>query len=264
MRVLGIDLAWGQRARTGLCAVEHATVVGSASLRSDAELDAWIQRWRDAEVLLAIDAPIVVRTLAGRRPCERVLSRAYGAQHASPHSSNRSMAAFLDGGRASALARRARVSTDPARLGVRPLRAAIEVYPHTALVSLFSLSTSLKYKAKKMRSPAERRREFERLIGHLRQFRQMEPPLDVTTSPRWVALVGELRDAASGAALDRLEDELDAYVCAYVGLYHLRWRGTERSMVVGDGRNGYIVTPVDGRQVPRIRAEARQLGVHVA
>jgi predicted RNase H-like nuclease len=49
--------------------------------------------------------------------------------------------------------------------------------------------------------------------------------------------------APSGAELDRLEDELDAYVCAYVAVYY--WtHGSARCRVVGDAESGYIVTPV--------------------
>jgi predicted RNase H-like nuclease len=50
-----------------------------------------------------------------------------------------------------------------------------------------------------------------------------------------------------GAELDRVEDELDAFVCAYIGLYHAV-HGVPRSVVVGDISTGYIVVPVAGAQ----------------
>jgi predicted RNase H-like nuclease len=44
-----------------------------------------------------------------------------------------------------------------------------------------------------------------------------------------------------------VEDELDAFVCAYVAAYY--WtHGTRRCRVVGDLESGYIVTPVSERQ----------------
>ena len=69
--------------------------------------------------------------------------------------------------------------------------------------------------------------------------------------------------SVSGVALKRLEDELDAYVCAYIGVYHLAWSGT-RSLTVGDGKCGYIVTPVAPRHARSMRARALELGVRVS
>lgn len=56
--------------------------------------------------------------------------------------------------------------------------------------------------------------------------------------------MSELRSASTAAALDRAEDELDAYVCVYVALYFWHW-GDERCGVIGDAEGGYIITPLD-------------------
>jgi hypothetical protein len=49
--------------------------------------------------------------------------------------------------------------------------------------------------------------------------------------------------APSNGQLDLIEDELDAYMCAYIGFYY--WtHGASRCRVVGDVDSGYIVTPV--------------------
>ena len=43
--------------------------------------------------------------------------------------------------------------------------------------------------------------------------------------------------------MDRCEDEIDAYICAYVALYY--WtHGLAHCRVVGDLASGYIITPV--------------------
>jgi predicted RNase H-like nuclease len=136
MRIIGVDLAWGHRARTGVAVIEGGRVLDSASVRGDDELDAWI----------GAQAPV------------------------------------------------------------------------------------------------------------------LDPPLDVRTSPRWPRLRAMTRGVPGGAALDRAEDELDAYVCAYVGRYHLAWRG-RRSLTVGDAWRGYVVTPVDAARRPRLIAAAARLGV---
>ena len=262
MRVIGVDLAWGSRARTGLCVVEGQQVLDSVSLRLDAEIDAWIQACMTDEMLLAIDAPIIVENLLGRRPCERVLSRAYGAQHAAPHSSNRAMPSFRGGSRARALARRLSLEVSPDAIARHPIRVAIEVYPHPALVSLFGLNATLKYKRRAQRTPVDRHEAFRGLLGCLRSLAALDPPLVVESSPRWGHLERSVGNARSHTELDLVEDELDAYLCAYVGLYHLKWRGS-RSLVVGDEAQGYIITPVDSLHQQCIRTAAAELKVPV-
>jgi len=84
MRVIGVDLAWGPRGRTGLCAAEAGRALDSATVRTDDEIDAWIGRWgtRDRDVIVAIDAPLIVPNAAGRRPCERVFCSAMAQRQA--------------------------------------------------------------------------------------------------------------------------------------------------------------------------------------
>jgi hypothetical protein len=57
----------------------------------------------------------------------------------------------------------------------------------------------------------------------------------------------------------RLEDEIDAYVCAYTALYY--WtHGTSRCRIAGDTDSGYILTPVTQSQaacLDRLMAEDR-------
>ena len=140
-----------------------------------------------------------------------------------------------------------------------PLRAAIEVYPHSALVSLFELARTIKYKSRPGRLPVARRAAFDDLLARLRALAGLDPPLDVTTSPRWEAL----QTLVAAGRLAAVEDELDAYVCAYVAIYHRRWHG-RRSLVVGDVASGYIVTPVDDDADAALRAWGARLAVPVS
>ncbi len=56
-------------------------------------------------------------------------------------------------------------------------------------------------------------------------------------------LTDEIRSAPTGAGLDRAEDELDSYICAYTALYY--WtHGLDRCRIFGETDTGYIVTPV--------------------
>jgi predicted RNase H-like nuclease len=123
------------------------------------------------------------------------------------------------------------------------VRRAVEVYPHTAIVALFGLPSTLKYKAKPGRTLQSRAAALGELLDHLEALRTADPPLDVRTAPRWAGLRATVTDPSTGAELARAEDELDAYVCAYTALYY--WtHGTTRCRVAGDATDGYILTPV--------------------
>lgn len=261
MRAIGVDLAWGARGRTGLCAAEDGRVLDSATVRTDAEIDAWISAWsadRD-DVVVAVDAPLIVPNASGRRPCERVFCNAMARREAGVYPAHLNLPAFRDGVRGGALARRLGLTLDPAACVASAARAAIEVYPHSALVSLFELARTIKYKSRPRRPPAARRAAFDDLLARLRALGTLEPPLDVTTSPRWPTL----ESLVEAGRLDAAEDELDAYVCAYVAIYHRRWHGL-RSLVVGDLTSGYIVTPVDDAANAALRAWGVRLAVPVS
>jgi predicted RNase H-like nuclease len=261
VRVIGVDLAWSVRNRSGVCAVEDGRVLGSACLTSDDEIERWIHGWDDGEMLVAFDAPLIVRNRAGRRECESVIAAAFAAAYAGPYPTN--LALLRGDVRAHRLALRLKLGVEPRALYRRPLRAAIEVFPHPALVVLLDRTERLPYKAKPGRSLDVRHAAMGELLAGLEHLKRGDPPLDVAASSEWARLAATCAARPSGAVLKRLEDELDAYVCAYIGVYHLAWDGS-RSLTVGDGQDGYIVTPVTPGHAAVMRARARELHVRVA
>ena len=266
MRVIGVDLAWGPRNCTGVCVVEDGRVLDSACLLSDDEIVSWIRAWDGGELLVAFDAPLIVRNRTGRRACENVIASAFAAEHAVPYPANLTLLRGVV--RAARLSRRLRLRTTPVRASDKAqVRAAIEVFPHPALVVFLSRKKRLPYKAKQNRPLAVRHAAMAELVQGLLDFKRADPPLDVTASPAWPRLAGAVAAAtargASLAALKRAEDELDAYVCAYIACYHLAWAGT-RSLTIGDGRDGYIVTPVTPRHAALVRERAAATGVAVS
>jgi predicted RNase H-like nuclease len=183
---VGIDLAWGPRNRTGVVAAAGGSVVDSRTVVSDDQICDWLDPYMGCPVLVAVDAPLIVRNPAGSgRPCDRKISKVFGASHAGAHSANLGLAAFSDGVRAEGLARRLGLSIDPYIQPGQPVRRMIEVYPHPAMVSLFGLSYTLNYKAKRGRSMDDRRQAFAALIAHLEKLSISDPPLSVATAPRW-------------------------------------------------------------------------------
>jgi predicted RNase H-like nuclease len=246
MRFVGVDLAWGTRRNTGLCVLDEAgTVLGSARARTDAELDEWIEPHLGCGAVVGVDAPVIVTNATGRRRCEAVLGTVFGQREAGAYPANRANPCFADGGRAFHLAERLGLTTDPVFAARSPARHLIEVYPHSALVCLFELPRTIKYKRGPGRSMADRLACFGQLCELLESLGAGEPPMDLGHSVDWGRLRAEVAGARTGADLDRLEDEIDAYVCAYVALYYWWW-GTDRCAVMGDAATGAVVTPVDG------------------
>jgi predicted RNase H-like nuclease len=243
MRFVGVDLAWGPNGGTGICVASAGKVIRSSLVRSDDEIISWLKPHVAGPCIVAVDAPLIVRNANGRRDCERLISHCFWRYHAGAHSSNLSLAAFRNGVRAERIAQALDLDVDPYFAPRAAVRRVIEVYPHPAIVTLFGLERILKYKAKRRRGVEARREEFIALLSGLEGLRVADPAFDVTASPRWPSLHTGIATTSSGAELDRLEDELDAYVCAYVAVYY--WtHGSARCRVVGDTGSGYIVTPV--------------------
>jgi predicted RNase H-like nuclease len=250
----------GESAATDLCAIQDGRVINSGRLVAFEDIVAWLEPHTTGDCVVAVDAPLIVRNLSGQHQCEWLVSKCFSRHDAGAHSSNRGMDAFRDGGRAFRLASRLGLALDPRmddeRLGRRRI---IEVYPHPALVALFDLPKCLKYKAKRGRTVSSRKAEFGRCIELLESLDGAVPKLDLAVTKR-ADLKAELRLALTDRALDRAEDELDAFVCAYIACYY--WtHGTRRCRVIGDvdyGYYGYIVTPVSAGQgacLDRLAAE---------
>jgi len=250
MRILGVDLAWGDRRPDGVALIEvgrdgQGTLAAADCCRGDDSLITWVRETvGHGPSLVALDGPIVCPNLSGGRPVDRETHRFFGRAHAGCHPANLSrcprparICHQLEGLGFSADYRldepRQRREAD------RPLRRQIEVYPHPAAVVLFGLPRILKYK----RGPAAaRRRELARLQCLLAgTLTRLVPPLGM--GPQAQALFAVDPVGLVGAAHKAHEDALDAVLCAVVGWLH--WvHGGQQSQVLGDLGTGFLVVPL--------------------
>ena len=247
---VGVDLAWGQRGVTGLAVIDDAgTLLDVTTRRTDDEILDWMRTWTAGPCFVAFDAPVIVVNPTGHRPCERLISQYFGRYGASCHAANTSNPSFADGSRALRLATALDLSTDP----IAPARRrAAEVYPHPALVALFDLPKILQYKAKPGRDFTHLQSEMRRLTDLLESLADVSPPLLLKASPEWRRIRLALADARLKADLKRLEDAIDAVVCAYIAAYAT----THPTQVhhFGDPKTGTIHTPI----TPEIAAHLDQ------
>jgi predicted RNase H-like nuclease len=237
---VGVDLAWGMRATTGLATVDsNGLLLDVAGAVTDDQILDWLARWTAGPCLVAFDAPLVVTNLAGSRECEKLVGRYFGRFGVSCYPSNTANPAFADGGRAARLSRRLGLA---ASAGSTAARRAIEVYPHPAMIVLFGLDRLLRYKHKPGRAFAELRDEMTRLLDLVEGLDAAEVPLRVAGHAHWRAIRDTVERANRKADLRRIEDRIDAVVCADIALMTVTRPHAMRTLVGTDG--GYIVVPV--------------------
>ena len=255
MKHVGLDLAWGERSRTGVAVLdEDGRLITCSSVVSDTEIEAALPP-PGAAVVVAVDAPLIVRNESGQRRCEKRVGQLFGYAHASAHTSNRSRALFLPEPRAARIAGRLGWDMDP---HVRPddeTSVCIEVYPHPAMVVLFGLQRVIPYKAKPGRDLGFLREQHLILLDHME--RSCGALLHLDESDDWARLAEGVRTATRKVDLRVVEDQVDAVFCAY-----LAWKWThEREAMqllpedhdgIGDESldQGYIVIPAVRGQIP--------------
>ncbi|WP_445256252.1 DUF429 domain-containing protein [Nocardioides aurantiacus] len=260
---IGVDLAWGRRQPTGVAVLDDdGRLLQLAAVRTDEEILALLAPYTQGPCTVALDAPLVVTNPTGNRPAERALNRDFARFDAGAHPSNTGKREFAEGTRGGQLAAELGLDLDPQ---AHSPRAAIEVYPHAATISLFRLGRTLKYKNKQGRDLEQLRGELLVLMGLLEGLRTADPPLLLTgpgtyaagePDAGWSALRRQVQDAARKSQLRVVEDQVDAVVCAYVALFAAR--RPDEIASYGDAETGTIVTPAlpaDHQPTPRLRRD---------
>jgi predicted RNase H-like nuclease/ppGpp synthetase/RelA/SpoT-type nucleotidyltranferase len=252
MHFVGIDLAWGERRPTGLAVVDaDGHLLHVSAVRTDDEIVAGLAPYVEGDCLVAIDAPIVVPNATGNRPAEAALNRDFARFDAGAHPSNTGKPEFREQPRAARVAARLGLDINPRS---RRPRRAIEVYPHPATVALFRLGRTLKYKDKAGRDLEQLRAQLVMLIGLVEGLAHADLPLHTNGLAAWQELRVAAETAARKSELRVVEDQVDAVVCAYIGLF--AERRAELTTTYGDLATGYIVTPAlpaDLEPTPRLR-----------
>ncbi|NKY40377.1 DUF429 domain-containing protein [Cellulomonas septica] len=254
MHYVGVDLAWGERARTGVAVLDDTgRLIRSTTVRTDAEIATAVAPPDAGPSVIAIDAPIVVPNATGSRRAEQLLHQQFGRYDAGAHPSNRSRP-YFDPPRAARLAGTHGWDVDPAHRPDGSRTVAIEVYPHPAMVALFGLGRVIPYKVKPGRTLDTLRDAWGALLDHV--DRVCGPVLRTDESPRWAQIRRTVDAAGRVAELRSVEDEVDAIFCAY--LAWLWGTGDERMTVLGDVRDGYIVVPGPPTAPPAPRPTVRR------
>lgn len=242
---IGIDLAWSSRNPSGFAALHWdgkfaRLAEPPVTLVEDHELLNRIDRLVGHDsVIVAVDAPLVVPNETGHRRCEEELAQEFRKYQAGAHPANRLLLSQYNKGHL----RGESLVEQLEDIGIRhsmtiqprlPTRQVFEVYPHPAMVVLFKLEKTLKYKARLGRDLAQRQLAFHVYRNYLLNLSSATPPATLE--------LAELDDTFRGKRLKGYEDRIDAVFCAYIALYYWWW-GEEKCRIFGTMEDGYIVTP---------------------
>jgi predicted RNase H-like nuclease len=162
--------------------------------------------------IVAVDMPLAMTPIVGRRVSDNLISAAYGSRHASTHTPSVT--------RPGKLSDDLRTEFEDAgyRLAVsNPVgRALLEIYPHPALIELAAAERRLPYKASKISKYWPKAPPGARKANLLEAWRQIMSLLE-TQIIGVVAALPLPPVTARGYEMKAFEDSLDAVVCAWVG-----------------------------------------------
>jgi predicted RNase H-like nuclease len=257
MLFAGLDLAWSGKNNSACAVIEYqeGEVSGrlidwQEKLGSNLEIIAYLQNvLTDKPAFLAIDAPLVVPNENGARLGDKLLTQVFGKFQAGTHPANRTNLGRYGTPpgdiRGETLSRllieKLNFWHNPEIIPRQFSRQFFECYPHPAMVVIFGLTKTLKYKRKLKTLNNDRHAAYAELQSYLASLANAphEPNLYI---PREL-LAQDTRTITPATALKHYEDLLDAIMCAYVAFYYWWW-GNQKVRVFGDLTNGYIVSPV--------------------
>lgn len=171
--------------------------------------------------LVAIDMPLSLKPIEGRRASDDAVSRQYSSRWCGTHTPS----AIRPGPISDTLRGEFDGCGYPLQTTELSIPGVIEVYPHPALLELSKASHRLPYKAGKTGTYWPEITPLDRRVQLYQQWSNIVALLDVELSGVAAALPG-LPMNARGADVKAYEDALDAVVCAWVAICALQGRAS--------------------------------------
>lgn len=239
MRYIGIDLAWTTKNETGICVLNNDGEILhlSAKVYANADIIDIIKEFYQFPTLVAIDAPIVVPNASGSRSAESELARHKIHNHRirAFHCSRNYLTKHYGGIRAEELANML-IREMNFNIGYfKDENSIVETLPTGIIAGLLPEAAPFRYKIKKGVNTKLASDELIRLASMFDDKRLLEK-LIVNKTIKY-----------SRSLHKHLEDQVDAFLCAYMG-YRLQYKGTE-VLIFGDYSNGFILLPFEEREI---------------
>ncbi|MCD2137502.1 DUF429 domain-containing protein [Salinicoccus halitifaciens] len=239
MKYVGIDLAWTYKNETGICILDDAgrVVHLDAQVYTNKELLEIIKTHHDGDMIIAVDAPLVVNNEGGSRGAEGEMMRAkINGHRLRAFNANRNYFLKVFGEiRGETLMHMIRDAIPDSRIGFgHDGTSIVETFPTGIIAGLFPEIAPVKYKRKPKATAEETVLEMGRLLERFSRLKTREGDiLDSRLS---------INEITTGASLKHLEDKVDAFLCAF-GMYAIH-KGIAVERTFGTVDRGFITIPV--------------------
>ena len=236
-RYIGIDMAWAPRNSSGGAVLvptdDGVELIESASLRAHEDILSFVARHRGRSgCIVALNAPLIVENVGGRRPCDQMLDEHFGAHHIDQYQVNTVNASHpRTMGRALI---RMGFEPNPMAQGDR----VIETYNQATQILLFDQDRPVRLKS----GPVGARKDAVARLREVLHEKLGEAVPMLLDSPALEELVEADLPSSNGSRVGELEERIEALMCAYTAAY-LDIRGPEDCAFLGDLRDGYVLLP---------------------
>jgi predicted RNase H-like nuclease len=259
--IIGFDSAWTGK-QGAVCALSLGADQGVAFepplLTDFYEALSFIgdQIQRHDYCLVAVDQPTIVPNETGCRPVDRVAASLISYMGGGVQPANRSKRLlFGDGAPFWGFKQKlgAHEAPEESRSAANGL-FLIEVFPALALAG-FNPAFGDRLRGPKY-NPAKRRRfRFQDWCAVIETIRVYAATAGLEPLQAWTRYAGTI-----GTPRKADQDRLDAVLCAMVG-YHWRAKPREASIMIGNLRSGYMITPSHPRMRARLASASEKLSV---
>lgn len=267
MRLLGIDLAWGEVNESGVVALDPDGTIADAGWTVGVEqAAAWANEHAAEDTLLFVDAPLLVLNERAQRLCEREVGRQYGRWKVSANSTNLASPRLAGVELRKALEGVGWQYADGLEGPPTGGKVLSECYPYTTLVGAAEFGyederPTYKRKPGSVSTAAWRQLRANvcaELIHRIARLADTDPPMRLTSHPVTRKLMEE-QPPLTDRDYKHREDLVDASIAAWTAAL---WstHGWKRCQVLGfedpiteNGRRATIVAPA--RRAQRLYRE---------
>jgi len=239
MFFVGIDLAWSYKNNSGVSILDLVNKEIFFSLKkTDEEIINYIfSIVKQKSAIIGIDAPLIVPNENGNRIAEKELNRMFSKYEASALPSNRKILSKYNDG----LIRGEELSFKLSKKGFsqkfledktqKKIKRVYEIYPNSAMVELFNLKKTLKYKIKNKISRLSEFNKYKKLL-----FDIYKKKLDLE-----IKFLQNDITKFSKKQLKEYEDIIDSIFISFICYRY--WLNPLCFKVFGNLKEGYILTP---------------------
>ena len=248
---IGIDLAWGEKNLSGFCALHveknRLKILEVNLLKSIEDILREIKKYKDYNVYIGVDAPLVVPNETGNREIEKKFNKDFARYKISMLPANRKLLTKY-----SPNIRSEELFIKLSKLGFKrdykSNKVIFEVYTHSTIAMCFNNHQILPYKRKKGR-------DTEFIKEQLNIYKKYLSKVITSHS-----IFKEDISTCRGQKLKDYEDKLDAITCAYCMYY---CQDNEAKFYQVDGIDTFL-TPISKWKVYVIKCADNSLYTGVA